>query len=89
MTAFGEHIASWSGQFTSALANLPRDAFDYVWLMVPPAYSPDLVRGLTPIWRSGTSVLYRIDDRRPPVELPMPHHYLEPRLNGVKAASAN
>jgi hypothetical protein len=79
----------WWRPVSLALANLPRDAFDYVWLLVPPAYDPDLVRGLTPIWRSGTSVLYRVDDRRPPVPLPMPHHYLEPRRNGVNAPSAS
>ena len=41
----------------------PRSAFDYVWLLNPPAYDPDLNRGLVPIWRSGRDVLYRIDHR--------------------------
>jgi hypothetical protein len=52
-----------------ALATFPRDAFDYVWLVQPPPYDPALTRGLTPIWRSGTSVLFRIDDRRPPATI--------------------
>lgn len=48
-----------------ALKRLPREAFDYVWLIGPPSYDPALVRGMVPIWRDGTSVVYRIVDRRP------------------------
>jgi hypothetical protein len=44
-----------------ALAVFPRDAFDYVWLIDPPRYNPMLTQGLRPIWRSGTSVLYRVE----------------------------
>ena len=44
-----------------ALAMLPRDAFDYVWLIDPPAFDPKLAGGLSPLWRSGTSVLYRVE----------------------------
>lgn len=44
-----------------ALAVFPRAAFDYVWLIDPPAFDPALADGLTPVWRSGTSVLYRVD----------------------------
>ncbi len=44
-----------------ALAGLPRGAFDYVWLIDPPAYEAELTRGLTPVWRSGSSVLFRVD----------------------------
>ncbi len=43
------------------LERFPRDAFQYVWLIAPPPYDPALARGLAPVWRSGTSVLYRID----------------------------
>lgn len=46
-----------------ALSTFPRYAFDYVWLIDPPPYDPDLVKDLQPVWRSGTSVLYRIDHR--------------------------
>ncbi|HEV2748253.1 MAG TPA: hypothetical protein VGW34_13255 [Allosphingosinicella sp.] len=49
-----------------ALRRLPREAFDYVWLINPPPYGPELVEGLEPVWRSGTSVLYRVVDRGPP-----------------------
>lgn len=49
-----------------ALALLPRDQFDYVWLIEPPRYDPHLVRGMEEMWRSGRSVLYRIVDRNQP-----------------------
>jgi hypothetical protein len=49
-----------------ALATFPRHAFDYVWLIDPPAYDARLAKGLRPIWRSGTSVLYRVVDRSRP-----------------------
>ena len=43
------------------LAGVPRDAFDYIWLISPPPYDPRLTAGLRPIWRSGSSVLFRIE----------------------------
>jgi len=55
----------WWRPIDMALEKLPRDAFDYVWLLQPPRYDPALVRGMTPVWRDGTSTLFRIDDRRP------------------------
>lgn len=48
-----------------ALATVPRDAFDYIWLISPPPYDARLTRGLQPVWRSGRSILYRVTDRRP------------------------
>jgi hypothetical protein len=45
----------------SSLASLPRAAFDYVWLIDPPAYDARLTRGMTPVWRDGDDVLLRID----------------------------
>jgi len=47
-----------------ALREFPRQAFDYVWLIRPPAYAASDAQGLQPVWRSGTSVLYRVVDRR-------------------------
>ena len=44
-----------------ALPGIPRQAFDYVWLLAPPPYDPRLTAGLRPIWRSGTSVLFRVE----------------------------
>ncbi|UZK65633.1 hypothetical protein [Sphingomonas sp. M1-B02] len=48
----------------AALASLPRDRFDYVWLIDPPAFDPALVAGMTPVWRNETDMLYRIDRLR-------------------------
>ena len=44
-----------------SLRRLPRDAFDHVWLIDPPRYDPRLTRGLRPIWRSGTSILFHVE----------------------------
>lgn len=44
-----------------ALAKLPRAAFDYVWLIDPPRYDVRLTAGMTPVWRNGSDVLYRIN----------------------------
>jgi hypothetical protein len=49
-----------------ALGEFPRTDFDYVWLIRPPAYDPSDVQGLQPVWRSGTSVLFRVVDRHQP-----------------------
>lgn len=42
------------------LRQFPRASFDYVWLIDPPAYDPRLTTGMAPVWRDGSSVLYRI-----------------------------
>ena len=44
-----------------ALAEFPRAAFDYVWLINPPPFDPRLIAGLTPVWQSGRSALFRIE----------------------------
>ena len=49
-----------------ALAQFPRAAFDYVWLISPPPYQAKLTQGLRPIWRDGASVLYRVEDQPAP-----------------------
>jgi hypothetical protein len=82
------------GQFwrplTYSLAAFPRDAFDYVWLLNPPPYDPSLVKGLTPVWRSGRDVLLRVDDRTQPPPPPLPDYLLriiaQQRLKGVSSA---
>jgi hypothetical protein len=43
-----------------ALASIPREAFDYVWLIDPPPHDVRLLAGLRPVWRDGRSVLYRV-----------------------------
>jgi hypothetical protein len=45
----------------AALTQFPRAAFDYVFLVQPPAFQPASLRGLTPIWRNGTNTLYRVN----------------------------
>jgi hypothetical protein len=60
----------WWKTLDWSLANFPRDTFDYVWLLNPPAYDPEWTRGLTPVWRDGASVLYRVDDRTQPRSSP-------------------
>lgn len=44
-----------------SLQTFPRDGFDYVWLIAPPPYDPANLRGLTPVWRDGTSMVLRVD----------------------------
>ena len=44
-----------------ALAAIPRDAFDYVWLIDMPPHDPRLLDGLTPVWRGEGSLLYAVD----------------------------
>lgn len=44
-----------------ALAQVPRGAFDYLWLVDPPAHDARLTAGLRPLWRRGNSVLFRIE----------------------------
>jgi hypothetical protein len=45
-----------------AFAGFPRDAFDYVWMIAPPGpIDAKFTQGLQPIWRDGTSVLYRVE----------------------------
>jgi hypothetical protein len=43
-----------------SLSILPRNDFDYVWLIDPPRFDPRLVAGLTPVWREPGSILYRL-----------------------------
>ncbi|MET0271221.1 MAG: hypothetical protein ABW173_12420, partial [Sphingomonas sp.] len=51
----------WWRPVSISLAQFPRDAFDYVWLISPPNYDRRLEQGLIPVWRDGTSALFRID----------------------------
>ena len=44
-----------------ALKAIPRDAFDYVWMIDVPAYNPELTRGKTLVWQGPGSMLYRLD----------------------------
>jgi len=67
----------WWRPIARSLALFPRDAFDYVWLIRPPAYDKRYEQGLVPVWRDGPSVLYRVDHDVPgpglnPGDLPIP-----------------
>ena len=58
----------WWRPINRSLLLFPREAFDYVWLVRPPPHDARMLQGLVPVWRSGTSVLYRVDHSVP---LPM------------------
>lgn len=55
-----------------ALRAFPRNGFDYVWLIDPPAHDRRLLRGFVPIWRSGKSVLFRIERQARETEAEVP-----------------
>lgn len=59
----------WWRPVSRSLVLFPRNAFDYVWLISPPPYDPRLEQGLTPVWRSGTSALFKIDHAVPAATL--------------------
>jgi hypothetical protein len=46
-------------QIDQSLATLPRNDFDYVWLIDPPAYSPETVADMKLVWRGPGSILYQ------------------------------
>ncbi|TPG20384.1 hypothetical protein EAH87_07700 [Sphingomonas koreensis] len=50
-----------------SLAEFPRGAFDYVWLINPPRYDPALVSDLQPVWRAGASVLFKVPEQQAPL----------------------
>jgi hypothetical protein len=46
-------------QIDWSLSTLPRNDFDYVWLIDPPPYNPDMVADMKPVWRGPGSILYQ------------------------------
>jgi hypothetical protein len=42
----------------TSLRGLPRDQFDYLWLIDPPPYDSRLIAGYRLVWRGDGSVLY-------------------------------
>ena len=58
---------AWS--LDRSLAELPRERFDFVWLITPPAFNPHRLDGMTEVWREGAQVLYRI-----PHDMSFPAH---------------
>lgn len=61
----------WWRPIAVSLARFPRQTFDYVWVVQPPAYDKRLEQGLVPVWRRGTSALFRVDDSGQPPRLLM------------------
>ena len=47
-------------QIEQSLSALPRNDFDYVWLIDPPAYDQSIVADLPVAWRGPGSVLYKL-----------------------------
>jgi hypothetical protein len=43
-----------------SLHRFPRDKFDYLWLIDPPAFDPALLQGTTRVWSGSGSALYRL-----------------------------
>jgi hypothetical protein len=43
-----------------ALETIPRDQFDYLWLVDVPPFDSRLVAGLQPVWRGPGSIVYRL-----------------------------
>ena len=71
------------------MARFPRAAFDYVWLIRPPAYDPSLNIGLVEVWRDGSSVLFRIDHKVTPPEVPLfPEEVRALQIQALKALKA-
>ena len=64
-----------------SLRTFPRGAFDYVWLIQPPAYDRRLVAGMIPVWTNGRSILYRIVDRTQPLAPGAPPLFEPKRAN--------
>ena len=59
----------WWRPVNYAIARFPRDAFDYVWMIRPPAFDPRYAVGLVPVWRGAAgSALYRVDHGVAPPE---------------------
>ena len=46
-------------QIDDSLSSLPRGDFDFVWLIDPPPYSPQIVADMQPVWRGPGSILYK------------------------------
>lgn len=47
------------------LKQLPRDQFDYVWLIDVPSYDPKLMQGMTLLWSDRNSAVYRVNGLKP------------------------
>ena len=55
----GEHDAVYR-TIDEALTQVPRNSFDYIWLIEVPPYDKRLLNGLQLVWQGSGSALYRI-----------------------------
>jgi hypothetical protein len=44
-----------------AMAQVPRNAFDYIWVINSPPLEEGLTRGLRLVWSNGRSFLFRVE----------------------------
>ncbi len=51
----------WWRTLDRSLAEFPRGAFDYVWIIDPPRYNARLLGGMKQVWSDGPDALYRVD----------------------------
>jgi hypothetical protein len=63
-----------------ALLQVPRPAFDYIWLINAPTFDAQLVTDLQPVWRGPGTILYRVKPTESSVKnlssVPSPHGQL-------------
>jgi hypothetical protein len=50
----------------TSLIYLPRDKFDYVWLLDPPEFNHDNLAGLRLVWKDGKNMLLQVDHSQHP-----------------------
>ncbi|MES2046739.1 MAG: hypothetical protein V4475_22940 [Pseudomonadota bacterium] len=78
----------WWWPIQASLVRLPREAFDYVWLINPPPYDPKFNAGLVEIYRDGPMTLYRIDHSKPGPVVPE-EEYMPKRPGGWPKPTAS
>lgn len=59
----------WWRPISRSLAHFPRDAYDYVWLIIPPPFDKRFEQGLIPVWSNGHSAVFKVDHTVPPPRL--------------------
>ena len=59
----------WWRPISVSLVRFPRKAFDYVWLIRPPAYDKHLEDGLNVVWTNGRSTLFKVNHAVPAAEI--------------------
>jgi hypothetical protein len=78
----------WWWPIQASLVRLPREAFDYVWIINPPPYDPKFNAGLVETYRDGPMTLYRIDHSKPGPVVPE-EEYMPKRPGGWPKPTAS